>query len=277
MRKKTLMQRLLGLPIIALALVCLVHIGQAQATSPDYCKLLPQVSNADPDKDPRLGALTREEICRSYYWTEFKAAPAEQLLPVSQLADYRSALKSADCDSPLKLIKAAFARTYPSAPSILADEVAYESWRDHTVGTKYPDVAICLERRRFSDLENEIESEKLTAARYLGLTTSLAPQIVAKLPELVMQRHMLIYAWELRVERIDHLETALTLLQLSREGKALRYDPATEAYLALHLKAGGFSEPAIDEILADHAPDDIVQMEQQTRNRSFRAIRNYMQ
>lgn len=204
MSKKTLTVRLLGLPIIALALYCLAHIGQAQAASPDYCKLLPQVSNAEPDKDPRLGVLTREEICQSYYWTEFKAAPAEQLLPVSQLADYKSALKSADCDRALNLVKAAFARTYPSAPSILADEVAYESWRDHTVGTNYPDVAICLERRRLAALENEIERDKLTAARYQGLTISLAPQIVAKLPEPVMQRHMLIYAWELRVERIDH-------------------------------------------------------------------------
>jgi len=229
-------------------------VSKAMAAEPDFCGLLPQISDADPDKDPRLGIMSREEICRAYYWLEFKAAPAEQLFKPLSLKVYKDALKQQNCATALRILRDTFADTYRSAPSILTNDSVYKSWHDHIIGIRYPNLALCLECKLLATLEQKIKRQELKVVPYRGWRISLMPQAIAQISDPILKRHMIIYGWELRLQRMGHLGTALALLRLSSQGQALKYHPETETYLAQKLKLGGYSDPAIDKILASHHP-----------------------
>jgi len=261
--------------LIVLWLVFLV-VSKAMAAQPDFCALLPQISDADPDKDPRLGIMSREEICRAYYWVEFKAAPAEQLFEPQSLKVYKDALKQQKCTAALRILRYKFADTYRSAPSILTNDSVYESWRDHIITISYPDLALCFDHKRLAAAEQEIERQGLEAMPYRGVRISLTPQAIAQIPDPILKRHRLIYTWELRLQRIGHLGTALALLRLSSQGQALKYHPETETYLAQKLKSGGYSDPLIDKTLASRNPiEGASKNKRVVKDKNFQGIFRY--
>jgi len=264
-----------------LSMLCLVwlglaDVGPATAAPPDHCALLSQVSDADPDKDPRIGSMTRQDICLAYFWIEGSFSPAEALLSSPDFTAYKQALERNACETALQLVREAFIAEYPSAPSIKENKAVFESWRNNALGIHYPDVAICLERKEFSKLQKQITVDRLVSEPYRGLTTTLTPQLVPLYPDPVFRRHAFIFGWESRVGRIGHAPTALTLLKLSRSGQTVRYHSTTEFYLASLLKVAGQSDPVIEEVLAlPLSPVERAKVEQALLTNSFKSVINY--
>lgn len=246
------------------------------ATSPDYCALLAKISDADPDKDPRRQAMTRQQICLAYYWIEFKARPAEQLLETSDFEGYENALQQGDCSTALRLLRTAFTKTYGQAPAIVRDDNVYRSWRNNAVGAHFPELALCREYKQFTGTGNASNLTRHKDQPYKGWRKSLAPEIATKIPAPTLDRYMLIYGWELRVQRTGHPGTALTLLRLSRRGNSVRYHALTEAYLAARAQAGGLSGKPIEEALAvTLSRSDAESLKRAKKSGDFRSVLRY--
>lgn len=266
-----MLTRLLTLKLAAIGLVSLPPCD-ARAKKYDFCKMI-----SDPpglDEQRKYGGLPHEEKCLSKFWSGYDAKPVTEMFDAAGLAKYKTAIQRGECEAARVQLRQQFAKSHPSAPSILQNTNVYKQWSWSAVAEHYGDLAMCFERAKLRELQANIEQQGILAPPYQGPAT-LNSKLVATYPQLLLDRHHMVFKYELHFENWGKLSRGLFLLQLSREGKSVRYHPHWEAYIAYRLKVAGRDrdDPIIGEVLAREIDGAVrARIEAAARSRNTRAI-----
>ena len=216
---------------------------------PEICKRLAEISSFDPHKDPLFHYKTREERCRTSYWLQLQPLPLSKILNEAERGQYEEAIAKSDCGAAAALLSKRFVESHPDVPSILENTKDYKEWEFSMVGEHFPVLALCFGLEELRKAQNEMDRLGITGAPYAGLKKSLGLPHTKGLPEPVRARHNAIFRLKAHLRSSLSHDIALALLKLSVDGKALKYHPLTELYLAYKLRNNGLQDPIIQQVI----------------------------
>lgn len=246
-----MLTRLLTLQLAVMALFVSLPLPEARADQ-DFCKMISGV----PGPDDLHGVnLPREQKCILIFWMAYDAKPVTEMFDAAGLATYRNAIQRGECEAARALLRQQFAKSHPSAPSIMEETNVYKRWSEGGVAEHYGDLAICFGRADLRKLQAKIEEQGISALPYRGVNETMKPEVIPTHPEPLLNRHLIVLLYESAFELSGKLSRALVLLELSREGKAVKYHLHWEAYIAYRLKIAGRDDPIIGEVLARDLDD----------------------
>lgn len=163
---------------------------------------------------------------------------------------YAQVLATNDCASATRLLQQRFVEAHPEAPSILRNPRDYKEWKSSVLGLRFPRLYLCLALQRIQRLQGEIDRLGLKAEPFAGFEKSLSSENYETIHKAIMDRHHVVLMLHLSAASTKSTDIGLALLKLSVEGKATRFQPIYEAYLAVALRTKGIRSPIIDTILA---------------------------
>lgn len=249
------------------------HVAQAE---PEICQRLKEITSFDPHKDPLFHHKPREARCRTVYWLRLLPLPLPKILNKSELAQYSEEITKQNCDAAAALLSKRFVEAHPHAPSILENTKDYKEWGSVTVGKHFPKLALCFGLEELRKAQNKMDRLGITAEPYAGLTKSLGLPHTRDLPGPVLARHNAIFRLHVDLNSSLSHDIALALLKLSVEGKALKYHPWHELYMAYKLRHNGLQDPIIQQVI-DRPLDSKVKadVEQQVISGRYEGIPQY--
>ena len=234
-----------ALSMFATTIIC-SDVAQAE---PEICQRLKEITSYDPHKNPLFHYKTREARCRTAYWLHLQPLPLSELLNEAERAEYDEAISKQNCDAAAVLLSKRFVEAHPHAPSILENTKDYKKWESVTIGKHFPELALCFGLEELRKAQNKMDRLGITAEPYAGLTKTLEAEITNRLPVAVLERNSAIFSLHVDLNSSLSHDIALALLKLSVEGKALKYHPWHELYMAYKLRHNGLQDPIIQQVI----------------------------
>lgn len=234
--------------LIAIFYCAIPHNNAAALSDKEMCVLLGKllatqlISSISVPKDPYL--------CRSSYWIGLRTKPLKAILTANQLTTYRKAIKEKRCSDAARFLSKYFVKAHPEVPSILENKENYRRWKNMTVTANFIDLGICLLLEKIRTAQKEIDRLEIEAKPFRGYDKSLDLKNRKYLSTPEVFRHLGVFGLLNMFGRFKNPNLVLALIKLSVEGKALKFNPEYEYYLAYALHTRGLEDPVIKQILS---------------------------
>lgn len=240
------------------------------------CKRLKEISSFDPHKDLLFHHQTCEARCRTTYWVRLQPLPLSEILNEAERAQFDEAIAKQNCNAAAALLSKRFVDAHPNVPSILENKKDYKTWEFSTVGEHIPKLALCFGLEELRKAQNKMDRLGITAEPYAGQTKTLEAEITNRLPVAVLERNSAIFRLHAHLNSSLSHDIALALLKLSVEGRALKYHPWHELFLAYKLRHNRLQDPIIQKVI-DRPLDSKVKadIERQVKSGRFEGIPQY--
>lgn len=240
----------LSLLTAALSIFAIAGIAPDVAhADPEICELLAEMRSVDSHNERFFHYRMSEEDCRYAYWSELRPLPLSKILNEVERAQYEEAIAKQDCEAAKVLLIMRFVEAYPDVPSIILSKRDYRVWESRTVGRHFPTLALCLNLEVIGKAQQEIDQLGLRAPPYMGYDKSPASYSRNGRPLSVFWRRTAVFKMQRNLRSSFSPDIALALLKLSMEGKALKYHPLNELYLAYKLRNKGLRDPIIQQVI----------------------------
>lgn len=253
-----------------LALVQASVADEKPVAEPDICERVEALGL--PEALPNaVKILPKEEVCIMRYWEFFRAKPLEEILTAAQLERYREAIKTRACEEAEEILRRNFGAAHPDAPSILYDDQHYGKWRSYVIGEYFPDLFYCRVLKRIRTAQQEIDENGINAEPFFWSrhTRVLDPE----LPIPVQDRNVAFFILHAVGKQPQPIFVTRERLALSLEGRAIKYHPLFELFLAYALRVRGDTGPMIQQVIDRPVdPADRARVEQAIRIRSSEGI-----
>lgn len=206
----------------------------------------------DESKEPVIGhqILNKKEHCTKAFWAKFKPRPLNEILNNADQAAYHTAIERGDCIDAEILLRERFSLAHPEAPLKQFENMMLDYWRHNMERHFYPSLGLCADLKTIRTSLKVLTREGIRARPFWSLQENHYPRST-KFP--FHQRQMyagvanMIYA----LGQTQSPKVALALLRLSKDGKAVKFHPNYELYLALRLQGFGVEDPLIDTVIGE--------------------------
>ena len=234
--------------VVFLVFAALFHLSNVTRAESEICKRLKEISSVDPHASPYFRYKTPEERCRQTYWSELKPLPLSKILNEAERKTYDKAIADKKCAAAEELLSKRFVEAHPKVPSIFADKRDYEEWQFFVIGLHFPRLAICRELDIISKALAEIDRLGLKPKPYSGQIETTSPSDKV-FPDPVLKMYIAVFNLHLQFGQSLNSDIAVALLELSVEGRAVKFHPDQELYWAYRLHMKGRRDPILQKII----------------------------
>ncbi len=204
----------------------------------------------DESKQPVLGheVLSKKERCTKAFWAKFEPRPLNEILNDADNAAYHVAIENGDCTRAENLLRESFSAAHPDALSTRFEDMMLDYWRHNMERHFYPSLGLCGDLRTIRKSLKEIVREGIKTRPFWSFKENHYPRST-KFPFHLRQMYAGVANMIYGLSLTQSPKVALALLRLSREGKAVKFHPHYELYLALRLQGFGVEDPLIDTVI----------------------------